>query len=192
MPALRNLFDTLFPPRSRLAGAPSRPVPESRSRRRRPALGLAERLENRWPLAITTNEIVRTSASDFLIDTSLSPDTRDMLCNDASFQITNKDNGDPIDDSIDVWVQATDFSNPKIGLADDGLMHVGMLKEGVTKGAFFYLKSTAGEVLGLNETYAVKVYGSDPRISQKDFITDKIRTVPQRARDGHLHDHGDE
>ena len=159
-----SVFETLFPPRTRLPASQQPRRPQSRQwpgrtagRRNRLARFRCEQLEERLALAITVANIERTSAPDFFIDTSLSPDTRDMLANYASFRITNPD---PV--PADVWVTATNFSSPKITSADDGIMRLGSVGAGQTAGAFFYFKSTPGEVLGLNATYDINVYTIDP------------------------------
>ncbi len=164
-----NVFDTLFPARARTQ--PRKGAGESRHTRarggqplRRWTLG-SETLEGREMLAITDTDIVRTSAPDFFIDTSR-PQTEQMLCNYVSFQITNAVDADPLTGAIDVWVKATNFGSPnKIALADDGLMHVGMIDEGATGAAFFYLQSTAGEVIGLDQNYDIEVYDANPTLN---------------------------
>lgn len=187
-----NVFETLFPSRTRLPASQPLLRPQARQwhartagRRNRLARFGCEQLEERLALAITVANVERTSAPDFFIDTSLSPDTRDMLANYASFRITNPDPA-----PVDVWVTATNFSSPKITLADDGIMRVGSVGAGQTAGAFFYFKSTPGEVLALNATYDINVYTIDPstpgccRWSRNSTATRTSTRRCRRARTG--------
>jgi uncharacterized repeat protein (TIGR01451 family) len=99
--------------------------------------------------------ITRTSITNFYTDISGSPSRR---CNYVSYTINNNDGVA----YSQVWVTASSFSGGVVGLGptEDGVMNIGSLAAGETKGAFFYL--CANTATTVDQSHTITVYNGLP------------------------------
>ena len=177
-----NVFDTLFPRRTHTRGQARQRSTDVRPYRRNRLrdLGHGERLERRDLLAITVSGIERTTPAQFFIDSGTGLDaayTAYTIKNDAPGPL------------VDVWVKATNFSAGTVGLAEDGIYHVGELDSGETGTAFLYF--TASGPSATSQSYDIEIWDHDPSMGGSPTITKQFtftdvlrpsRPIPTRLR----------
>jgi len=170
-----NVFDTLFPPRSRSPGRnrPRRPgTTARRSGNRLRSFGMPERLERRDLLAISASGIERTTPAQFFIDTGTG-----LNAAYTAYSITNAAPG-PL---VDVWVKATNFSAGTVGLAEDGIYHLGELGGGETGTAFLYFAASGPSSTA--QSYDIEIWdhdpamGGSPTVTKQFTFTDVLETI---------------
>jgi len=153
-----NVFETLFPPRSRGPARRSQNQPGSRGRRNRlRGFGFAEQLERRDLLAAAT--LQQTSPNEFFIDLKNSGTRPHVDSEYVTYRLTNGDTA-----YTDVWVELSGTEGDVVHRAthETGYYRIGPLAANAAATAYFYF-TTSSDGGPVTDSHTIKAYEGDPR-----------------------------